>query len=80
MSGNFGCRIASSSTGTVDYSDLVKAWERQSDFYKYAPPTSTASDIMEGGDEWLEVEEMGPKGAELLKLVQDHPAPGDGWE
>jgi hypothetical protein len=79
MSGKFGCTIDSSSMETIDYSGLIKAYERQPDFYKYAPPTNTASDIVYSGDEWAEVEKMGPKGADLIRLVKDYPAP-DGWD
>ncbi len=79
MSGKFGCTIDSSSLEAADYTGLIKAYEREPDFYKYAPPASTASDLIDGNENWAEVEQMGPKGADLIKLIQDYPAP-DEWD
>lgn len=81
MPDNYGCAKASSSMESVgdSYWGMIKTYQSQYDFHRYAPPANTASDLISGDSEWDEIEKMGPSAGDLIKLAQHLHAP-DGWD
>jgi hypothetical protein len=75
------CTSDSSSSSKVDINGLLTTFGRESDYHRYAPPQSTATELSPSDehDEWAEIEQMGPSATDLIRLVQKFPAPYD-WD